>query len=186
MPLVTDDTPCDLVFVEDICEMMPRDQYLRTFHPDDYKRAMKWLYAKVKADEVLIADKSITEQSIIIENRQRDYITLKPLPQKHNYIKRLITFAAGEFNVTEKDISGMRRSRKHVRIRQAIWYLARLNTKYSYNQMAQSFCKRDHSTLFHGIEKAEKLLEMASHPNPSQEATDFAAIVEALERVEVE
>jgi chromosomal replication initiator protein len=73
-------------------------------------------------------------------------------------IDRIKALVAAEFRTTVPHLSGPQRYRRLVRARQVAMWLARRTTEHSLPQIGWAF-DRDHTTVLHGIEKVDEIME---------------------------
>lgn len=71
----------------------------------------------------------------------------------------LIVIASRLSGISVADISGKRRFKPIIRVRQAVMYVARKQGVHSFPQIGRAIGGRDHSTVIHGIEAAEIIAE---------------------------
>ncbi len=74
-----------------------------------------------------------------------------------NPIQRALTAVAQEFGIDVEDLLSQRRG-PAVTYRLIGYYLARHTTRASYPQIGRAFGGRDHSTIMHGVARAEAKL----------------------------
>ena len=67
----------------------------------------------------------------------------------------IINVVAEHFGVKAEDISSKKRNTEFVQPRQIVMYLCRELTDISLNNIAKILCKKDHTTILHGINKVE-------------------------------
>jgi chromosomal replication initiator protein len=87
-------------------------------------------------------------------------------------VASIIAAVASRTGLTRNDIVSARRSPRHDTARQAVYLLARILTDLSLPQIGRAIGDRDHSTVHHGIGRAQARL---GEP-------DFADLVAAAER----
>lgn len=78
---------------------------------------------------------------------------------KENEPERVIEIIAEFFNLTKDDILNEKRTREVAKARQIAMYFLRHYLNLPLKQIGQIMGGRDHSTVIHGIEKVENLLE---------------------------
>jgi len=91
-------------------------------------------------------------------------------------VRRIVAVAADHFKVTRLDIISHRRTKEVVLPRQIAMYLAKTMTTLSLPEIGRCIGGRDHTTIYHGVQKVTAMIGA----DPA-----FAAEVEAL-RAEVE
>lgn len=69
----------------------------------------------------------------------------------------LIARAAAAYCIRPIDVRSARRDPANVRARWAVAWAAFKGTEYSYPRIARELGKRDHTTIMHGIQRAEAL-----------------------------
>lgn len=73
--------------------------------------------------------------------------------------KEVITHVAEEFELKPADLKGARRFKEVVVPRQVTMYILRIDFKLPLTNVADLLGGRDHTTIMHGVERCEKLLE---------------------------
>lgn len=79
---------------------------------------------------------------------------------KENEPERVIEVIAEFFNLTKEDILNEKRTKDVARARQIVMYFLRHHLNLSLKEIGKILGGRDHSTILHGIEKIENLLEV--------------------------
>lgn len=74
-------------------------------------------------------------------------------------IRRIIAEVCAVFPVYKIDILSKRRTNNIARPRQVVMYLARYLTPLSFPEIGRRLGGKDHSTIFHGVDKIERLIE---------------------------
>lgn len=106
----------------------------------------------------------ITKQALAIEEKKPKEITL-------SYIKEVV---ANYYEISVDDLISTSRQQNIARPRQVAMYLSRKMTNLSLIKIANSF-DRDHSTVMHGTDKIEKLME--SSLEFSKEISEIKSII---------
>lgn len=91
----------------------------------------------------------------IVKEILRDYLEAA----KENEPERIIEVVAEFFNLTKEDILNEKRTKEVARVRQIIMYFLRYHLNLPLKEIGKILGGRDHSTIIHGIEKIENLLE---------------------------
>ncbi len=91
----------------------------------------------------------------IVKEILKDYLEAA----KENEPERIIEVIAEFFNLTKEDILNEKRTKEVVKVRQIVMYFLRHHLNLSLKEIGKILGGRDHSTIIHGIEKIENLLE---------------------------
>jgi chromosomal replication initiator protein len=82
-------------------------------------------------------------------------------------LKKIASSVAEFYNISEADLVKQSRRKEYVNPRQIAMYLARKEMKSSFPAIGEYFGGRDHTTVMHGVEKVEKLVD--NTPSMKQE-----------------
>jgi chromosomal replication initiator protein len=82
-------------------------------------------------------------------------------------LKKIASSVAEFYNISEADLLKQSRRKEYVNPRQIAMYLARKEMKSSFPAIGEYFGGRDHTTVMHGVEKVEKLVD--NTPSMKQE-----------------
>ena len=74
-----------------------------------------------------------------------------------NLIQQIV---ANHYNISLRDIQGVKRSKKIVFPRHIAIYISRILTESSFNEIASEFGGKDHSTIIYSFDKIESLLKV--------------------------
>ena len=111
-------------------------------------------------DRALIdAVSTLTQRVDVLE---RDMATMRAAALPVNPIERLIVAAAAITGQAPRDLVGRQRSQRLDRVRWAIMRVAREITDASLPEVGRAFGGRDHTTVRHGLTKAELLFSVDS------------------------
>ncbi|MEO0262636.1 MAG: chromosomal replication initiator protein DnaA [candidate division WOR-3 bacterium] len=91
----------------------------------------------------------------IVKEILRDYLEAA----KENEPERIIEIVAEFFNLTKEDILNEKKTKEVARVRQIVMYFLRYHLNMPLKEIGKIIGGRDHSTVIHGIEKIENLLE---------------------------
>lgn len=104
---------------------------------------------------------------------QRDDMIIVRCPT----VGAIVDAACDHFGVSACDIVSQRRTKREVRARQVVFYLACLMTTKSLTEISRMIGGRDHSTCWHARSKIARLIQ-----TDERVAADVAAIREKLEQ----
>ncbi len=104
---------------------------------------------------------------VTIEQAQKILAGMVNSKKKVLSLQKIAALVAEFYNISENDLIKQSRRKEYVAPRQVAMYLARKEMKSSFPAIGEYFGGRDHTTVMHGVEKVEKLVE--SQPNLKQE-----------------
>lgn len=90
---------------------------------------------------------------------------------KHISTKKILKFVCAEFNITNEALMSNKRSKQFVEPRQVAMYICHKLTKLSLTEIADTFERKDHTTVLHACKKISKRLE--DEPKFSDRVSDI-------------
>lgn len=96
-------------------------------------------------------------------------------PQPQTPFRSIVEAVCIYYDVTQKNLHSHRKSRKIVRPRQIIMYLAKQLTLRSLNEIGYLLGGRDHTTVLHGARRIKEL--RARDPDLNQQLEELTAIL---------
>lgn len=104
---------------------------------------------------------------VTIEQAQKILAGMVNSKKKVLSMQKIANSVAEFYNISETDLIKQSRKKEFVNPRQIAMYLARKEMKSSFPTIGEYFGGRDHTTVMHGVEKIEKLID--STPGLKQE-----------------
>lgn len=96
---------------------------------------------------------------VTIEQAQKILAGMVNSKKKVLSLKKIASSVAEFYNISETDLLKQSRRKEYVNPRQIAMYLARKEMKSSFPAIGEYFGGRDHTTVMHGVEKVEKLVD---------------------------
>lgn len=96
---------------------------------------------------------------VTIEQAQKILAGMVNSKKKVLSLKKIASSVAEFYNITEADLVKQSRRKEYVNPRQIAMYLARKEMKSSFPSIGEYFGGRDHTTVMHGVEKVEKMVD---------------------------
>ncbi len=123
----------------------------------------------------MITQATTADQQVTIELAEKALGHMVEEKRKHLHADDIIDYVCNFYKIKQTQLKGPKRNAALVKARQVTMYLIHKELKLTLVEIGNLLGGRDHTTIIHGVEKIEKLVE-----NKAQVTEDIMGITKSL------